>query len=423
MGFLTTFISGIAGNAAQEFANGVFGEVIETAFDKAKTEIVGPSTPRRRETPKNPGIDKPGHSFVRTHIFGEENKPVKLVTWAPSGADLPRTDFNVARFMSNNRSPYRPSSSLATGLLSGPDEYIPGEYRQRRLASAAKVKTLEDVYRELPINAAEQIRVVTLTPGSKDDTLDFKMKRANVWDKNYIALSYRWMGTEDGKMCINGVEVNNVFSNLHCALRHIRASISADTDIWFYALCIHQSHWPEKREQLLLMGELYSNAKHTIVWLGAPNDQSISAMSHFATLVDTTWSSLMATYDQDAEKWLDFGDGVMNREWWGRAWMVQEMVCAKSLFFRCGEQQMDLESFAALINFTYSSGLPFTRQTLPLSPEFHFRWQSFVEMYAARHLWKDRGAISGIAPLDRKIPLLGQHERAGSDPRLSWSCN
>ena len=277
-------------------------------------------------------------------------------------------------------------------------------------ANAKANRTLADVYKDLPINAEEEIRVVTLTPGKVDDLLDFEMKVVNIWDKNYAALSYRWMGTKSEEMRINGTLVDKVHSNLHCALTFIRANISSPLDLWFDAICINQGGEPEIKEQVLLMGELYANAKKTIVWLGAPNKQSISALSHFSSLRDTSLMSLMDRYDQDKVEWLNFGDGVMNREWWGRAWMVQEMVCAKTVMFMCGNQQIDLERFATLVDFTYSSGRPFTRESLPLSSEFHFRWQSFVEMYAARKMWQTRQTTT-IAPWIYKFHSWGSTKK------------
>jgi len=111
------------------------------------------------------------------------------------------------------------------------------------------------------------------------------------------------------KKWINGTLVDKVFSNLHCGLRYIRASISSPQNLWFDAICINQKYWPERREQLLLMGELYANARKTIVWLGGPNPHSDTMLSHFSSLGDVTLRSLMARYDKDKEKWLDFGDG------------------------------------------------------------------------------------------------------------------
>jgi hypothetical protein len=404
MSFLASVAAGIAGKVAREYVDGLVGGAVEAFVDKAKTEIFDrPST--RRSTTGVKTIKDYGKVHGRTFVEGEGNSSRSTTLESPAYLSIPR-------------SPYRPQ------LRSGQSSKNTAE------SEPEMMKTLADVYKELRIEEPDdQIRVVTLTPGSVDDPLDFQMKLVNYWEKDYMALSYRWSTDfreiivdgktvkkfEYKKMVINGVAVKNVFTNLHSALRYIRASLSRPRNIWFDAICIDQKSpleiGSEKYQQLLLMGEIYACAEETVIWLGPPNTQSDNALSHFSSLDKLDLKSLIDRYNRDEEFWLDFGDGVMDREWWGRAWMVQEMACSNEVLFMCGYQQMSLGRFCDLVEFTYSSGRPFTRQISPYNEEFNFRWRSFLEMYVARRMWKTGGSITTMASWLQKFHAWGCQDK------------
>ncbi|EPE32591.1 ankyrin and HET-containing protein [Glarea lozoyensis ATCC 20868] len=393
MSFLASIAAGIAGKVAREYVDGLVGGTAEALVEKAKTEIFGrPSTSRSTTGVKT--IKDYGKVHGRTFVEGEGSS-ARSTTPA-----------------------YRPR--LRSGSSSKNTEECEPEV----------VKSLADVYQELRIeNPEDQIRVVTLTPGSLDDPLDFQMKLVNYWEKDYIALSYRWSTDSreiiiDGKtvkkleykeMVINGVTVKSVFTNLHSALRYIRARLTRPRNIWFDAICIDQTSplkiGSEKYQQLLLMGEIYACAEETVIWLGPPSPQSDNALSHFSSLDRVDLKSLIDRYERDERFWLDFGDGVMNRDWFGRAWMVQELACSNEVVFMCGYQQMDLQRFYDLVEFTYSSGRPFTRQESPYSEEFTFRWRSFLEMYVARRMWKTGGALTSMASWLQKFHAWGCQDK------------
>lgn len=69
--------------------------------------------------------------------------------------------------------------------------------------------------------------------------------------------------------------------NCLSALRHLRKKLRGFT-IWVDAICINQSQEnnTEKEQQIPLMGEMYSGAEVTYVWLGEGNERSDKAMAY-----------------------------------------------------------------------------------------------------------------------------------------------
>jgi Heterokaryon incompatibility protein (HET) len=97
----------------------------------------------------------------------------------------------------------------------------------------------------------------------------------------FSALSYVW-----------GVDVNpctiacgnfkiEVTQNCYSCLLHLRKKLGNFT-IWVDAVCINQKDDREKERQIPFMGNIYSSANITYVWLGAGNERSDRAMAYLA---------------------------------------------------------------------------------------------------------------------------------------------
>jgi hypothetical protein len=61
-----------------------------------------------------------------------------------------------------------------------------------------------------------------------------------------------------------------VRQNLWHALNHLRCDKTTDRVLWIDALCINQEDEEERDRQVGFMGELYSNARTVLAWLGCP---------------------------------------------------------------------------------------------------------------------------------------------------------
>ncbi|KAL9600554.1 MAG: hypothetical protein Q9219_003100 [cf. Caloplaca sp. 3 TL-2023] len=199
----------------------------------------------------------------------------------------------------------------------------------------------------------------------------------------YEALSYTWGSTtQDCPVQIHAepskffgpslptTETVNVTKHLHAALLRLRQPMLPRL-VWIDQLCINQTSIPERNAQVKLMAEIYRRAKRTVVWLG---DATILEEDREAIIdatermnfrpVEREWS--MKT-DQDILKDL-VGVGAhgeayqtgqrrrqlladfLNRPWFTRAWVFQEVVVAKSGILMCGSLEMDMDIFINLLD-------------------------------------------------------------------------
>lgn len=74
----------------------------------------------------------------------------------------------------------------------------------------------------------------------------------------------------------------DVTANLEAALRHIRDP-KRPSHIWADAICINQTDDEEKSRQVARMGDVYETARHTVIFLGGPVDESNTADFHSVT--------------------------------------------------------------------------------------------------------------------------------------------
>lgn len=171
--------------------------------------------------------------------------------------------------------------------------------------------------------------------------------------------------------------------------------------LWIDALCIDQASKYEKNHQVELMGAIYRNAKSVVVWLGLPEDQDVANAFEFydalarrigrldiTTIRDRTgWSfyktvqepliqSYLALLQDDVDPssknevikryWDINHDGVsrltkglekvFQHPYWGRAWVVQEVLLAKSVDIWSGDYQIRWDLFDFFTNPTNFKG-------------------------------------------------------------------
>ena len=83
---------------------------------------------------------------------------------------------------------------------------------------------------------------------------------------SYEALSYVWGdGSEKTPIQINGSTLE-VGTNLRLALFNLREPNKPRT-LWIDAICINQDDISERNQQVTIMGDIYSRARRTVVWL------------------------------------------------------------------------------------------------------------------------------------------------------------
>jgi hypothetical protein len=202
------------------------------------------------------------------------------------------------------------------------------------------------IYPDGPLgDSHSQIRLLTLLPGSWEDPIQSTLRMDSLNSaKDYEALSYTW--GEPGVpfvISINGASFN-ARENLYWALRYLRHE-SLQRVLWIDAVCINQTDESERNAQVQRMGDIYGNARKVLVWLGKGNGLVEEAMD-FAQkqsqdmrprrkghATDTNWNCL---------------EPLLNRDYWTRVWIVQEICLAKEALIICGRKSLSWRCITAL---------------------------------------------------------------------------
>ncbi|OCK95857.1 HET-domain-containing protein [Cenococcum geophilum 1.58] len=130
-------------------------------------------------------------------------------------------------------------------------------------------------YKYAPLTEPDGIRLIELQPALESSApIRYKLVHANLSRfggddilNHYMALSYVW-GCPDKtrRVWINGTSLE-ITANLFSALCNIPDETRALL-LWADGICINQSDSDEKRLQIAIMGQIYSGALHTIIYLG-----------------------------------------------------------------------------------------------------------------------------------------------------------
>lgn len=188
----------------------------------------------------------------------------------------------------------------------------------------------------------------------------------------FIALSYVWGSTSSTRPVVIDGHVLQVTENLSEALERFQ---HADwiLPIWIDAICINQEDDVEKSSQVQEMGNIYRAAQLVLGWLGPEaNDSSIAIAClgliglELLEMPDgpcveeryELFSKILPSNAQNED--LTFPTAavlsLMNRPWWQRIWVVQEVVLANKVYVICGN--MDTNWHLITLAFTAIVELP-----------------------------------------------------------------
>ncbi|KAH8814954.1 heterokaryon incompatibility protein-domain-containing protein [Xylogone sp. PMI_703] len=123
------------------------------------------------------------------------------------------------------------------------------------------------------------IRLITILPGAFGDELHCNCLNTKLEDAPvYECLSYAWgLPNFSSSILIDGHTLP-ITPNLEEALRHLRYPYEKRV-MWIDAICINQAANEERSSQVQIMGEIYSRARQTIVWIGPRDETSDRAIN------------------------------------------------------------------------------------------------------------------------------------------------
>lgn len=159
----------------------------------------------------------------------------------------------------------------------------------------------------------------------------------------FDALSWCWGdGPRNGVIEIDGEEFG-CSPNLEAALRQFRERDIAKT-FWIDAACINQGDLEEKSTQITLMCRIYQEAAAVRVWLGEATEGSDDAVQIIRQLLQNPVLDDCQLHDAPLKAGAirSFCE-LLERPWWERVWVMQEIALAARATFHCGAASFESE--------------------------------------------------------------------------------
>ncbi|KAK1754438.1 heterokaryon incompatibility protein-domain-containing protein [Echria macrotheca] len=227
-----------------------------------------------------------------------------------------------------------------------------------------------------PASPLQCLLIETRMNPDGDESLATKKPR----QVEYHALSYTWgdpIFTEtlpviDHVAC-GPITAIHITQNLHAALLSLR---KPDTTLvlWVDAVCINQADVLERNSQVSNMPTTYSRASSVIVWLGAdsPHQDGRLCLEFFDRLARLITSSLSEPSASEKNSWrirlkinrlvstfLDSAPealvSFLERPWFRRRWIIQEVVLAKDVVMHCGSSSIPWKIFELVMVELFSN--------------------------------------------------------------------
>ncbi|CAA9967087.1 HET domain containing protein [Pyrenophora teres f. maculata] len=135
---------------------------------------------------------------------------------------------------------------------------------------------------------------------------------------------------------------------------------------WVDSLCVDQQNIEERNTQVAQMAHVFRKAEGVVVWLGKEDEyikDAITTMQRISTISETDWplvpytsfynpkeSHLIRSTNLTYYHWLGF-IVLINRPWFKRAWVVQEIALGKSAMVVCGSLVFPWDMLSKTLSF------------------------------------------------------------------------
>ncbi|KAH6702811.1 heterokaryon incompatibility protein-domain-containing protein [Leptodontidium sp. MPI-SDFR-AT-0119] len=168
----------------------------------------------------------------------------------------------------------------------------------------------------------------------------------------YEALSWRWGDEKNGKYAVmihkdGKLHRKRVSETLGLALKYLR--FEEERFLWIDAICINQDKDDERSSQVAMMSLVYAAATKACVWLGEDDVESTMAIKFIREDINQLKNFDSLCKDQQhAPKWRSLLM-LMQRPWFSRRWVVQEIVLAKNALVYCGPDKIEWQELAIAV--------------------------------------------------------------------------
>jgi hypothetical protein len=196
------------------------------------------------------------------------------------------------------------------------------------------------------------LRLIRIYPDVSQDL--FRISIFERDGEDYEALSYTW-GNDPPHASIVVVEGDNLYrlrisGTLMNALIHLRP-LSAPNPrlVWIDALCINQQNISERNNHLSRMGQIFAQASRVLVWLGEEADNSDRGLQLLSSVANIDLAEKVLSDVERAYEW-EAVFQLLQRPYFQRQWVIQELACARKAVVYCGQSSMGWAEFADAVN-------------------------------------------------------------------------
>lgn len=192
----------------------------------------------------------------------------------------------------------------------------------------------------------------SFTEESSPTKLEDEARRVLQRRIEYEALSWCWGDGEDLyaiRIERNGdVFKRKIRMELALALRYLRYPDKKRT-IWVDSICIDQDNHSERNHQVQMMSRIYTRADRVCVWLGTADNDTDAAIDFIKKeVLELKNFDTVCSDKKYATKWRALMI-LMQRPWFSRRWMIQEISLAQTATIHCGPATIDWTDFAVAV--------------------------------------------------------------------------
>lgn len=232
-----------------------------------------------------------------------------------------------------------------------------------------------------------EFRLALLCPGSMNDEIFIVLTTEDLASTNrYLAVSYCWGSMEKRQYVLCRSQTScyrdspltgaagfvssegriPITASLDQLLRSLREE-DAVLPLWIDALSIDQDNTEEKNSQVRMMHRIYSNAAGTILYVGESRSEratrnafhAIQRLGRLKTIApnlrpkafELDCSSFPTPYGFDSVvNLMGAFEELLSRDWFRRAWILQEIIMSKRRELRCGEWSISWDAVVEACN-------------------------------------------------------------------------
>ena len=119
--------------------------------------------------------------------------------------------------------------------------------------------------------------------------------------------------------------------------------------LWIDAICIDQANSEERNQQVQMMSRIYTRSSNVCIWLGEDTDEDERAINFIREEITHLKNfDAISSDEKYSEKWHAL-TMLMQREWFSRRWVVQEISLAKRAQIYCGPHFIPWKEFAVAV--------------------------------------------------------------------------